>query len=287
MPLIPTFSSYGPKADLSGAWTAGQQTVLERQKIAQQAAEAASRISLGYAQLHADMVKAEMANAAQKEISARQAMRDSQELEMDRAYKMAMAGIAEKDLQRSEKELALKVDEATRQSNARQVFQSQYAKYRQDPNMSPQDAAAMAMLDAGPTESGGFPAPVSTWMSPTQRRTPTPKVSMRTNSMIQDSRKELADLKSKEFEIAPQYKSIALEVERTGPGAKSYQKLGKNERGEVDRMLEIRQRIQQLTGELDTLFSQAEKETAFVPPELQSSGTQTNRPAILRKTVRP
>jgi hypothetical protein len=309
MPLIPTFSNYAQKPELASAWQSGQNLVLERQKLAEQAAESAARISLGYAQLHADMVKSEMANTAQKEIATREALFKQQQLEVDKAYKQQMASIAAGDLQRQEKALGLAVEKATRESNARAMFQTLRNQYRKDhPDWSEQEITARAMLDAGPEDTGMPASSVTPWMTPQKPYNPAPEettsasgniynrqypggpwthvaspgaaasgIPLRSKNEISNLNKELLSLKAEEQQMNANHIKIAEELERGSD--KGYNKLGTFEQAAVDRVIRNRKRIREVEDELDSLYSALEG-----PP---TPATGSNRPRILRKTARP
>lgn len=166
MPVVPSFSGYAPAPNLAEAY-------LGRERIRQQAASDAARISLGYAQLQQEAVANEMELAAKKEALSRQALKTAQEQEIEKAYRETQLGLAERELQNEEAIAAMRVQEAARGFEREQAYnrvrQQKIAAGVADPQASQE-----AMLEVGFGQPGFAGA-----LTPAQPRSQLPEANFR------------------------------------------------------------------------------------------------------------
>ena len=147
MPVIPTFSQYAPEPNLSEAF-------LGRERLRQEAASDAARISLGYATLQQRAVESEMELAAKREALSRQALKQSQEVEIEKAYRDSQLGLAEQRLANDEKMTAMKIQDAAREFERGQNFYRRRQELTaQNPDLDAAEIDRRAMVDT----SYGFP----------------------------------------------------------------------------------------------------------------------------------
>jgi hypothetical protein len=148
MPLVPSFHAYAPKADLAQAYLGGQ-------RIAQEAAADAARISLGYAGLQQRAVEAQMeAQAREKAIQA-QSMRAMQENEFQKAYHDAQLGIAERRLQNEEVVAAMRLNQVKTSFEQQQLF-NRLREQKKAAGMTEPKASQEAFIEAGGPGTTGF-----------------------------------------------------------------------------------------------------------------------------------
>jgi hypothetical protein len=309
MPVIPSFSAFAQTPNLAQAWLGGQELQVEKQKIAQDAAEAAARISLGYAQLRNQAEQATMEWNTRKEISNQEGLRRQQEMEYQKSYQQQQIGLAEQGLKQDAQKLQLDVEQATRQATARHVYQTQRQKYIQQ-NFSEKEATIKAATEAGPDV--GLPASVwSEGMKQPEKNLDVPEevygpsgelytryteggpfsrtatgsddANFETKSRVDSVKKELDTLRMKQAKSDPntaKYYSMATKMTASQPSAadlKAYNAMGKDQKAQVDKIIDERKRMVELQAELDQLFRPGQ---AYAPP-----GVGTNAPPrILRKT---
>jgi hypothetical protein len=150
MPVVPSFTGYGPKASAAEAYSAGARTRLGFAQIAQQAQEAAARIALGREQLQQQAIQNEMELAAKKEALSNEALRRAQEQEIEKAYRETQLGLRQRELQGQEAMNALRIQEAARDFERMQGYQRRYQELIGQ-KVSPQEAAIQATLELGGT----------------------------------------------------------------------------------------------------------------------------------------
>lgn len=147
MAVIPTFSSYAQTPNLAQAYLGGQEIQVARERIAQQAAEAAGRIALGRQQLQAEQVANEMEWSAKKDIAARQALQQAQEFEIEKAYRQTQLGMAQRNLAMEESLTRAKLQEAAQEFEAQQEWNRKFPIYTDEgikAGLLPQDARSAA-----------------------------------------------------------------------------------------------------------------------------------------------
>lgn len=296
MPVIPSFSSFAQTPNLAQAWLGGQELQVEKQKIAQQAAEAAARINLGYAQLRNQAEQTAMEWNARKEIAGQEALRRQQEMEFEKAYQQQRMGLAEQELNQQQKKLQLDVDAATRRMTAKAVFDREKSRLmaEQVPEI---EAVGRAAIKAGP-DLGMAPSIITEAMQQPKKyfQTPQEKVGpsgtvyqqkyeggpvepvsradvdsvtmpQQTKDKIADARKELATLKEQDAKAEARFVAMADKV--MAGDLKDYNRQGNAVRGAVDGIIARRKRIIAMETELGQLY-----------PTNQA----TAPPRILRKT---
>jgi hypothetical protein len=182
MPVVPSFTGYGPKASAAEAYSAGARTRLGYAQIAQQAQEAAARIALGREQLQQQAVQNEMELAAKKEALSNEALRRAQEQEIEKAYRQTQLGLRERELAGQEAMNALKIQEAARDFDRMQGYQRRY-KELTGQKMSPEEAAIQATLELGGTG-------LSTAIQQTREPSNVPQLNLQ-NRIIQQQKEDL------------------------------------------------------------------------------------------------
>ena len=211
MPVIPTFSQYAPAPNLSEAF-------LGRERLRQEAASDAARISLGYATLQQRAVESEMELAAKREAMSNEALRREQQVQIEKAYRDQQLGLAEQRLANDEKMTALKIQDAAREFERGQNFYRRRQELTaQNPGLDAAEIDRRAMVDTGWGDPG-FSQSVSGGL----RRAPTETAS--------DRRLRLEILKGQKEDAMIKF----------GPRSPEFQK-------EADRIdTEIRSLLQQL-----------------------------------------
>ena len=142
MSLIPTYSPNVGAPDLAGAY-------LGRQRIQQQAASDAARISLGYAQLQQEAVANEMQLAATKEAQSRTALKAAQEAEIQKAYNETQLGIQQRNLQLQEQKNQQDILKAAQEFDRMQGYQRRVNELSK--TIPLEEAARQAILETGGT----------------------------------------------------------------------------------------------------------------------------------------
>lgn len=156
MPVIPSFGSYAAKPDLAQSYLGGQRLALARDELAQEAAQAAARISLGYEQIAANRVANEMELAAKREVLSRQALMKAQEQEIEKAYRETQFGLRERELAQEDAMNQMRIREAANDFAAQQEYRAMV-----DSGVAP-DAAMRRVGFGQPGFSNAIEAPRGT-----------------------------------------------------------------------------------------------------------------------------
>lgn len=142
MAVIPSFGSFAQTPNLASSFLGGA-------KLSADIAQDAARLQLQRQQLAQEAQQAQMQMQAKEAQAERQALRDQQEMEMEKAYKDAQIGLRQRELQGEEQVLQFKTQEAVQKSMAQQMYQSEAQKLI-DGGSNPQEAYQQAALRFGP-----------------------------------------------------------------------------------------------------------------------------------------
>lgn len=145
MALVPSFSAYAQTPDLSEAYLGGQRLALARDQLAQEAAAASARISLGYEQIAANRVANEMELAAKREVLSRQALMKAQEQEIEKAYRETQFGLAERKLASDEARAQMEIRQAASAFERQQRYDRRFKEL--EPTLGAEGAARQATLE--------------------------------------------------------------------------------------------------------------------------------------------
>lgn len=151
MPVIPSHTGFAATPNTASAFLGGARISADIAQDSNRLQMEARRIQLQRDALAQEAQQAQMQLQAKEAQAERQALRDQQQMEMEKAYQQAQIGLRQRELQGEEKALQFKTQEAAQKSMAQQMYQAKAQRLMTEhPDMNPQEAYQQAALEFGP-----------------------------------------------------------------------------------------------------------------------------------------